>query len=94
MLLLSIARNQLKASYLMSSEVQSTVAEDIGMQVCVGDVAQVYNLCCYRILHHSLTLQAAAKGSYTPLVDTLKQVDSAYLKTMLLRYANNIEDSE
>ena len=30
-----ITRNQLKASYLMSSEVQSTVAEDIGMQVCV-----------------------------------------------------------
>ena len=28
------------------------------------------------IMHLSLILQAAAKGSYTPLVDTLKQVDS------------------
>ena len=36
----------------------------------------MYSLCCYRIIHPSLILQAAAKGSYTPLVDTLKQVDS------------------
>ena len=32
-LLAYLIRNQLKASYLMSSEIQATLTEDIGMQV-------------------------------------------------------------
>ena len=32
-LLAYLPRNQLKASYLMSSEIQATLTEDIGMQV-------------------------------------------------------------
>ena len=34
-------RNQLKASYEMSSEIQSTLVEDIGMQVCINDIMHV-----------------------------------------------------
>ncbi len=66
-------RNQLKASYLMSTETQSGLVEDIAAQVNI--TCFPYICTCY-FTYETFHPQVNLKGSYTSLEETMKHVDS------------------